>query len=67
MLQGNLNVMWELVKWLLCMSHHTLIALFTVVIEGFGVKYGSPQHTHLVEQSNQLQIQLSVSHFVVCI
>ncbi|XP_026290516.1 fatty-acid amide hydrolase 2-A [Frankliniella occidentalis] len=57
--EGNLNIAWELLKWLLCMSHHTLIALFTVVMEGFGVKYGSPKHQYLVEQSKQLQMQLT--------
>lgn len=57
--EGNFNVFWELVKWLLCTTHHTLIALFTVVMEGFGAEYGSPKHQHLVEKSNQLQKQFN--------
>ncbi|XP_034230308.1 fatty-acid amide hydrolase 2-A [Thrips palmi] len=57
--EGNFKVGWELVKWLLCMSRHTLIALFTVIMEGLGEPYGSPKHQHLVEKSNQLEMQIN--------
>lgn len=51
---GQMNIWWEFLKWFLFMSQHTLIGLFTVVFERFGVKYGSEQHVNLIQQSRDL-------------
>lgn len=51
---GHINIWWELFKWMMFMSNHTLIALLTAVFERLAVKYGSEEHTKLVQESRDL-------------
>ncbi|GAB1868875.1 Fatty-acid amide hydrolase 2 [Camponotus japonicus] len=53
--KGHINICWELVKWMLFMSDHTLVALLTVTFEKFGIKYGSEEHSRLMQQSKDLR------------
>nr|XP_033341813.1 fatty-acid amide hydrolase 2 [Megalopta genalis]XP_033341823.1 fatty-acid amide hydrolase 2 [Megalopta genalis]XP_033341832.1 fatty-acid amide hydrolase 2 [Megalopta genalis]XP_033341838.1 fatty-acid amide hydrolase 2 [Megalopta genalis]XP_033341847.1 fatty-acid amide hydrolase 2 [Megalopta genalis] len=52
--KGHINIWWELLKWMLFISNHTLIALFTAMFERFAVKYGSKKHTQLIQESKEL-------------
>lgn len=52
--RGQINIWWELIKWTLFMSNHTLIALLTAGFERFGVKKGTEKHTKLVQESREL-------------
>ncbi|XP_071558118.1 fatty-acid amide hydrolase 2-B [Temnothorax nylanderi] len=52
--KGQLNIWLELIKWMLFMSNHTLIALFTAMFEKFGIKHGSEKHVRLMQQSKDL-------------
>lgn len=51
---GHINLYWEFVKWILCMSDHTLIALITAAFEKCGMKHGSEEHVRLMQQSKDL-------------
>ncbi|KAF7380722.1 hypothetical protein HZH66_014098 [Vespula vulgaris] len=51
---GNINILWEFVKWLMFLSNHTLIALLTATFERFGIKHGSEQYTKLIQESKDL-------------
>lgn len=53
-MEGSINCTWELVKWCVGLSHHTLVAIFTAIAERFGVKYGTPKYQHFVEEKRQL-------------
>lgn len=53
--KGHINIWWEFVKWMLFMSDHTLVALFTAAFEKFGIKYGSEEHIRLMQQSKDLR------------
>ncbi|XP_072744853.1 fatty-acid amide hydrolase 2 [Anoplolepis gracilipes] len=52
---GHINIYWELIKWLLCTSDHTLIALLTAIFEQFGIKHGSEKYVRLMQQSKDLR------------
>lgn len=52
--EGHINLWWEFVKWMLCMSNHTLIALLTATFERFTVKHGSEEHSRLMQESRDL-------------
>ncbi|XP_077268343.1 fatty-acid amide hydrolase 2-B [Temnothorax americanus] len=52
--KGQLNIWLEFIKWMLFMSNHTLIALFTAMFEKFGIKHGSEKHVRLMQQSKDL-------------
>ncbi|XP_070156051.1 fatty-acid amide hydrolase 2 [Polyergus mexicanus] len=51
---GHINLFGEFVKWILCMSDHTLIALITAAFEKCGMKHGSEEHVRLIQQSKDL-------------
>ncbi|KAL6448125.1 hypothetical protein ACFW04_000268 [Cataglyphis niger] len=51
---GHINICWEFVKWILCMSDHTLVALITAAFEKCGLKHGSEEHVRLMQQSKDL-------------
>ncbi|XP_071455197.1 fatty-acid amide hydrolase 2 [Hetaerina americana] len=51
---GSINVYWELIKWVLCLSKHTFIALATGISEKMGVKHGSEEHTRLLEACDHM-------------
>lgn len=61
--KGHLNIWWELVKWMLFMSNHTLVALLTAVFEKSGVKYGSEKHVRLIQESKDLYQEFKVLSF----
>lgn len=61
--KGHINICWELVKWMLFMSDHTLVALLTVTFEKFGIKYGSEEHSRLMQQSKDLRQEFKVQFF----
>ncbi|XP_069696684.1 fatty-acid amide hydrolase 2-like isoform X2 [Periplaneta americana] len=56
--KGSVNVYWELLKWLVGMSNHTFSGLVTALIENWGMKYGSEEHSYLVDKCNQLHEEL---------
>lgn len=58
--QGQLNLWLEFIKWMLCMSNHTLVALLTAVFEKFGLKHGSEKHLQLMQQSKDLYQEFKV-------
>lgn len=68
--KGHLNIWLELVKMMLFMSNHTLVALLTAVFEKFGIKRGSEKHAKLMQQSKDLYQEFKVQssflyqHFV---
>ncbi|XP_014468822.1 PREDICTED: fatty-acid amide hydrolase 2 [Dinoponera quadriceps] len=52
--QGHINIGLEFIKWVLFMSNHTLVALFTAMFEKCGMKYGSEEHVKLMQESKDL-------------
>ncbi|XP_076281890.1 fatty-acid amide hydrolase 2 isoform X1 [Lasioglossum baleicum] len=52
--KGHITIWWEVLKWMLFMSNHTIIALFTAMFERYAVKYGSEKHTQLIQESKEL-------------
>lgn len=50
---------WELFKWCIRCSQHTLIALLTAVLEKFSPKIGSAKYEHCMEEGNRLRMELS--------
>ncbi|KAJ9597825.1 hypothetical protein L9F63_011320 [Diploptera punctata] len=52
--KGSVNVYWELIKWLLYMSNHTLIGILTALVETWGFKHGCEHHQYLLDQCTQL-------------
>ncbi|XP_046435707.1 fatty-acid amide hydrolase 2-A isoform X2 [Neodiprion pinetum] len=54
---GVLNIWWKLAQWFTFMGPHTLIALITVLVESFGIKFGSEKHTKLIQQSRDLYLE----------
>ncbi|XP_015600482.1 fatty-acid amide hydrolase 2 [Cephus cinctus] len=52
--KSQVNLPFEFLKWALCISPHTLIALLTAAFEKFGVKYGSEEHVKLIQESREL-------------
>ncbi|KYM89280.1 Fatty-acid amide hydrolase 2 [Atta colombica] len=52
--KGQLNVWLEIIKWMLFMSNHTLVALVTAIFEKCGLKHGSEKHVRLMQQSKDL-------------
>lgn len=56
----HLNIWLEFIKWMLCLSNHTFIALFTGMFEKFGVKHGSEEHNRLMQQSKELYQEFKV-------
>ncbi|KYN07521.1 Fatty-acid amide hydrolase 2 [Cyphomyrmex costatus] len=52
--KGQLNVGLEIIKWMLFMSNHTLVALVTAIFEKCGLKHGSEEHVRLMQQSKDL-------------
>ncbi|XP_041781401.1 fatty-acid amide hydrolase 2-A isoform X2 [Anopheles merus] len=53
-LEGAINPWLELAKWPLRMSNHTLIGILTALTERGGVKYGSAEYHHYVQQKQEL-------------
>lgn len=58
--KGQLNIWLEFIKWMLFMSNHTLVALFTAIFEKFGLKHGSEKHVRLMQQSKDLYQEFKV-------
>lgn len=54
-LNGRINPIAELFKWVVGRSNHTFIAIMTALTESNGVKYGSSKHAHLVNQKLELR------------
>lgn len=52
--EGSINAWWELIKWTVGQSKHTLIGLLTAITDNAGVVHGSPKHQNLVQQRNEL-------------
>ncbi|XP_012235122.1 fatty-acid amide hydrolase 2 isoform X2 [Linepithema humile] len=53
--KGHITIWWEFIKWLLFMSNHTLVALFTATFEKLSaIKYGNEEHGRLIQQSKDL-------------
>lgn len=57
---GHINLWWELLKWTLFLSNHTLIALLTATFERFAVKHGSDKHTKFIQESKELYREFQV-------
>lgn len=57
-LSGKINPYWELCKWPVGASNHTLIAILTALTERIGVKYGSSKHAALIHQRNELRAEV---------
>lgn len=57
---GNINIWLKFAQWFTFTGPHTLIALITVLVESFGVKYGSEKHTKLVQESRNLTLEFKV-------
>lgn len=55
--KGKVNLIWELGKKFLGLSHHTFIALCTAVWECLGPKYGSPAYDEMVRKGDILEKQ----------
>jgi fatty acid amide hydrolase 2 len=53
-LDGKINVWCELMKTLVGKSDHTLVALLTCITEKGGIKYGTPEYSHYVEEKKKL-------------
>lgn len=53
----HLNPYIELVKWLVGASHHTFVALLTVITERWGNKYGSPQYYEQLQKRDDLRCE----------
>lgn len=62
---GNINILWEFIKWLMFLSNHTLIALLTATFERFGIKHGSEQYTKLIQESKDLYQEFKVGYIDV--
>lgn len=58
-LEGNINVYFELFKWMFNMSNHTLIGLLTCLVEKGGVQPDSEKFQQLVQERDQLILELS--------
>jgi len=58
--KGQLNVWLEIIKWMLFMSNHTLVALVTAIFEKCGLKHGSEKHVRLMQQSKDLYQEFKV-------
>lgn len=58
--KSQINICWEFVKWMLFMSDHTLVALFTAAFEKLGMKHGSEKHARLMQQSKDLRQEFKV-------
>ncbi|XP_048510685.1 fatty-acid amide hydrolase 2-B isoform X2 [Athalia rosae] len=54
---GDLNIWWKFAQWFTFMGHHTLIALITVLVESFGIKYGTEKHVKLIQESRDLILE----------
>lgn len=59
---GHIVLWWELLKWFLFMSNHTLIALLTAAFEKYTVQYGSEKHAQLIQESKDLCREFQVRH-----
>ncbi|KAK9752772.1 Amidase [Popillia japonica] len=57
-LQGNINIWFEFLKWLLRLSNHTFIALCTAWVEKMGPQYNSEKHLFWVRQRDEFRRDL---------
>lgn len=57
-LQYEVNPYTELLKWVFGASKHTLIALFTVILEKMQCRYGSDKYHYLVKKRGNLRTYL---------
>lgn len=55
----KINLPWELFKWCIHCSNHTLIGLLTAVLEKFSPPIGSAKYDHCMEEGNRLRMELS--------
>ena len=61
------NIVLIIVKWMLFMSNHTLVALVTAIFEKCGLKHGSEKHVRLMQQSKDLYQEFKVLlHYFFC-
>uniref|UniRef100_A0A1L8DRV1 Putative amidase n=1 Tax=Nyssomyia neivai TaxID=330878 RepID=A0A1L8DRV1_9DIPT len=51
---GKISPTFELLKWTIGRSNHTLIGILTALFENAGIKYGDPKQIHLVKQKEKL-------------
>lgn len=55
---GHMNPWTELLSWLIGKSNHTIFSIFVVIMDKFEASYGSPTHSRLVEERNQLRSKI---------
>lgn len=55
---GYMNPWTELLYWFMGKSNHTIFSIFVVIMIKFEVTYGSPTHSRLVEERNQLRSKI---------
>lgn len=55
---GYMNPWTELLYWLFGKSNHTIFSIFVVIMNKFETTYGSPTHSRLVEERNQLRSKI---------
>uniref|UniRef100_A0A1B0GQF6 Uncharacterized protein n=1 Tax=Phlebotomus papatasi TaxID=29031 RepID=A0A1B0GQF6_PHLPP len=51
---GKISPPFELLKWLVGRSQHTLIGILTALFENSGIKYGDAKHIYLTDQKEKL-------------
>ncbi|KAJ8679442.1 hypothetical protein QAD02_015229 [Eretmocerus hayati] len=53
--QGQINLIWEYLKWLSFTSNHTFVALITATFERFNFSHGSETQIKLKKECTELQ------------
>ncbi|KAH0544254.1 hypothetical protein KQX54_001948 [Cotesia glomerata] len=53
--QGRITIWWEFIKWMMCSSCHTFIALITAAFESFGMKRDDEKRAKLLAQTLELR------------
>ncbi|PSN54917.1 Fatty-acid amide hydrolase 2 [Blattella germanica] len=56
--KGSANVYLELLKWMFCLSKHTLIGIVTGLVENWGFEHGCEHHRYLVDQCTFLHNEI---------
>ncbi|CAG9767330.1 unnamed protein product [Ceutorhynchus assimilis] len=58
-LEGKINPWWELVKWVVRKSNHSLVAIATCLVEKSGCSYGDEKYKYLVSERDQFRFEMS--------
>ncbi|KAL5285664.1 FAAH2.2 family protein [Megaselia abdita] len=55
---GYMNPWIELMYWIFGKSNHTIFSIFVVLMDKFEATYGSPKHSRLVQEKNNLRSKI---------